>query len=46
MLRMEKLKTIYNHVVSEAIEGCSTLAECSRERMVDNFVKYVLVLLE
>jgi hypothetical protein len=36
----------YDHVVSEAIEGCSALAECSRERMIDNFVKYVLVLLE
>jgi hypothetical protein len=44
--QIEKLQMTHNHVVSEAIEGCSTLAESSRKWMVDYFVKYILVLLE
>ena len=46
ILQIEKLQVTYNHVVSEAIKGCSAIAECLRERMVDNFVKHILVPLE
>ena len=41
-----KSQVVYDHVISEAIQGCGAIAECLRERMVDDFVKYILVLLE
>lgn len=43
---MEKLQATHDHVVSEAIQRCSTVAERPRERMVDKFVKYITVLLD